>query len=94
MLNMSMTRKKDLYESSAIRLWTRPLAVQALLPGSDFVRYFDNVQVTDKVVKVCINKVLHEYSLNTYNLWYQFAANHNFGAYTWKTWIWENLDVY
>jgi hypothetical protein len=74
----NMTRKKELHMSSAIRLWTRSLAVTSLFPVSGFESCFSKVDLTDEVVKLCIKKVVLEYSLEIYNLWYQFAANHNF----------------
>jgi len=77
-LNQSIGQQKELNHAFALRLCTKTLAEDDLKYVTDFNKDFEEFEIIDDVVSVCIQSVVKETSHRIYSLWKQFFEDELF----------------
>jgi hypothetical protein len=77
-LTLSIDRQKQLNQAFALRRCTKKLAEDDLKFMTDFNKDFEEFEVIDDTVSVCIQSVVKETSHRIYSLWKQYFENELF----------------
>ena len=77
-LTHSIDQHKKLNQAFALRLWTKTLAEDDLKYVTDFRKDFEEFDIIDNAVSVCIKSVVNDTSHRIYSLWKQYFEDELF----------------
>jgi len=75
---MIIDQQKELNQAFALRLWTKKLAEDDLKCVTDFNKDFEESEIINDAVRVCIESVVKEASHKIYSLWKQYFEDELF----------------
>jgi len=77
-LNTIINKHKEINQGFALRLWTKTLAEDDLRYVTNFYKDFEELEIINDAVRVCIESVVKETSHRIYSLWKQYFEDELF----------------
>jgi len=77
-LNTIIDQQKELNQAFALRLWTKKMAEEELRYVTDFYKDFEDFEIINDTVRICIESVVKETSHRIYFLWKEYYEDELF----------------